>query len=88
MFPEFAMASRCKIEFVEPPSARSVTIAFRMESFVIMSEGLMFFSTSSMIFIPDSNAICFFFDETAEAVAQKGRLIPITSVRQAIVFAV
>ena len=88
ILPEFAIASKCKIEFVDPPRAKSVTIAFLIESRVMMSEGFMPFSTSSTIFMPDSKAICFFFEETAEAVAQKGRLIPITSVRQAMVFAV
>ena len=88
MPPEFAMARRCKIEFVEPPKARSVTIAFLIDVRVIMSDGFISLFTSSTIFMPDSKAICFFFEETADAVAQNGRLMPIISVRQAIVFAV
>ena len=53
-----------------------------------MSEGLISFFTSSTICIPLSNAILRFFEETAEADEQYGRLIPITSARHAIVFAV
>ena len=88
MPPAFASARICKNEFVEPPIAKSQIIAFLRVSLSTISRGLTSFFTSSTICIPLSNAILRFLEETAAAVPHKGKLIPITSARQAIVFAV
>ena len=45
----FAIASKCSIEFVEPPRVKSATIAFLKESFVTMSLGKTLFLTKSQI---------------------------------------
>ena len=63
-------------------------MAFRRLSLVIISEGFTSSFTSSTTCIPLSKAILRFWDDTAEDDEQYGILIPITSVRQAIVFAV
>ena len=83
-----AIAKICKNEFVEPPIPKSAIIAFLKESLFIISKGHLFCLTSSTICIPLSKAILRFSDDTADDVAHFGRLIPITSVKQAIVFAV
>ena len=84
----FAIASRCKIEFVLPPSAKSTTTAFLIESFVTISLGLISFLTKSTAKNPESKAILLFLEDTAAAEAQPVMLIPITSVKHARVFAV
>ena len=88
IFAVFAIAIKWSIEFVEPPKAKSITIAFCMLSFVIICFGKICFWTSSTIFTPDSKAILLFFALVAAALAQPSRLRPIVSVKTARVFAV
>lgn len=83
-----AMASRCSTEFVDPPSARSTIAAFRIDFFVIMSFIFVLFSISSVIVFPVLYACFFFLSVSACVVASFGRLRPIVSIAEAIVFAV
>ena len=84
----FAIAGICNVVFVEPPNAKSTFIAFSNASWVNISDGLISFSNNVNIFLAEALAISTFLSLTACAVAHPGRLIPIVSVRQAIVFAV
>ena len=82
------MAGRCRAVLVEPPMAMSTRMALRKESLVTMSLGLMSFLTSSTILLPVSLAICSFLLSSARDVPQPVRLMPMVSVRQAMVLAV
>ena len=82
------MAGRCRAVLVEPPMAMSTRMALRNESLETMSLGLMSFLTSSTILLPVSLAICSFLLSSARDVPHPVRLIPMVSVRHAMVFAV
>ena len=74
--------------FVEPPSAMSILMALSKAFFVMIFRGVRSSLTSPTIRLPLSKAIRRFSPDTASAVAQPGRLMPIASVTQAMVFAV
>jgi len=62
----FAIDGRWRAVFVEPPIAMSTVIAFSNASFVIISEGLMSFFTSSTTLFPVSYASFFLFSDIAK----------------------
>ncbi len=83
-----AIAGRWSEVLVEPPKAMSTVIALAKASAVMIAEGLMPFSTSSMTCIPASFASRIRSAQTAGTVPFPGRPIPRTSVRQFIELAV
>ena len=73
---------------VEQPSAMSIVRALRKASSVMMSRGLMSFSSSSIIFMPACFASRILSEYTAGIVPLPRKPMPRTSVRQFIEFAV
>ena len=84
----WAIAGRCSMVLVEHPKAISTMRALRNASAVIMSRGLIFFSTSSIIFMPACFARRILSEYTAGIVPFPLSPIPIASVRQFMEFAV
>ena len=78
----WARAIRCSTVLVEQPRAISTVRAFSNAAGVRMDRGVIFFSSSSMIFMPASFARRNRADITAGMVPLPGRPRPITSVRQ------
>ena len=67
---------------VEQPRAMSTASALRKALLVMMSRGRIFFSTSSIIFMPVCLASLSRADHTAGMVPLPRRAIPMASVRQ------
>ena len=82
------MASRCKIMLVEPPSARQVVIAFSKALRVIMSRGLMSFSSRLITAAPAISQSLRLASPTAVCAELPGRLMPSASIALAMVLAV
>src|SRR3990167_7238230 len=84
----WAIASRCKAEFVEPPNAITTVIAFSNAFFVIISFGVMFFSSIWTTYFEDSKHSPFFLGSSAGIEEEFGNDMPNASIAEAIVFAV
>ena len=85
---ECAIASRCRIKLVEPPSAKQVVIAFSKALRVIMSRGLRSSSSSLSTAAPAFSQSLRFGWPIATCAELPGRLIPSASIALAIVLAV
>src|ERR1700676_1975396 len=83
-----AIASRCRTALVEPPSAMATVMAFSKASLVMISEGRIPRLTSSTTAAPAEAASASFSFEIADCAELLGRLIPIASIAEAMVFAV
>ncbi len=82
------MASRWSTALVEPPSAMTVVIAFSNASRVMICDGVMpsfaSFTTALPAFL-QSSIFCF---DTASCAELFGKLMPMASIADAMVFAV
>ena len=84
----FAIANKCKIPFVEPPTAFNIVIEFSNASNVTISSGFMPNSSNFVHAFPVSNTILFRLSSSAGGLALPGNDYPIASDIDAIVFAV
>ena len=84
----FAIASKCITPFVDPPSTVIKRTAFSKDSRVSMSLGLMSFSNKFLMAFPIRVHSSCFSELTAGLEELYGKLIPNTSIAEAIVFAV
>ncbi|MNY40997.1 hypothetical protein D3C86_1757780 [compost metagenome] len=85
---EWAMASKCRNAFVEPPKAITTVIAFSNAFFVIMSLGYISCSSSDITCLPAATHSAALSGEMAGVEEEPGRLMPIASAAAAIVLAV
>ena len=83
-----AMAARCTMAFVEPPTACRVRMAFSKAAGVRMSEGRRPCSTSCTICRPAASDNCWRRESTAGMAALPGSAIPSASLMAAMVEAV
>ena len=84
----FAIASKCKTAFVDPPKV-IVTVMALINAFrVIISFGVIFFSNKFFIALPEFIQSKFLSLEIAACEELPGKLIPNASTAEAIVFAV
>ena len=83
-----AIARICRTVLVEQPKAMSTVKALSIDCSLIISRGLIFFSTNSMIFLPVSLATLIRAAETANLVPLPGKATPNASVKQFIELAV
>ena len=88
IFTSLASANKCKIPFVEPPTAFNIVIAFSNASKVRISLGLISSSRSLAQVLPVSYTIFFLRSSSAGGLALPGNARPIASDTEAIVFAV
>ncbi|TXT22290.1 MAG: hypothetical protein FD138_3551 [Planctomycetota bacterium] len=79
---------KCSTAFVEPPVAMITTIAFSIDLRVMMSRGLMSFSSSSRIAAPARRHSSIFSGSSAGIDELYGSDMPIASIAEAIVLAV
>ena len=84
----WAIASKCKTAFVEPPSAITTAIAFSNACLVIMSLGLISLDMRFIIASPAFNESSNLLDETASCAELLGKLKPSASIADAMVLAV
>ncbi len=83
-----AMAIRCSTAFVDPPRAITTVMAFSKASRVMISSGLISFSSRFMTAAAARRQSSFLCSETASWAELFARLIPSASMAEAIVFAV
>ena len=84
----WAIAIKCSTAFVDPPSAITIDIAFSKASFVIISLGFKSRLIKLLTAFPASKESNNFVFEVASCAELFGRLIPMASIAEAIVFAV
>ena len=82
------IAVRCSMVLVEPPKAMSSAMPFLMECSLMISSAVMFFSTSSITFMPACLAKRMRSEYTAGMVPLPGRAMPKPSERQQMELAV
>mmetsp|Transcript_22983 Transcript_22983/g.45235 ORF Transcript_22983/g.45235 Transcript_22983/m.45235 type:complete len:249 (-) Transcript_22983:422-1168(-) len=83
-----AMAIKWRTALVEPPRATTHVIAFSKAFLVIISDGRIFFSSSSLTAFPTRSHSLTLSADTAGLLDEKGRDMPSASMADAIVLAV
>nr|GMD84649.1 Uncharacterised protein [Ipomoea batatas] len=85
---DLAIAIKCRTALVDPPSAMTITIAFRSDFGVMMSRGFKSIFSKSKRYLPARRHSSNFRGSSAGVEELLGRDIPIVSIADAIVFAV